>query len=364
MSEKKKKSSILANTLVLVLVTFVAVLALAVVNQVTRGPIEQAEIDARAEVYAAVYPNAQGFAEIENSEALIEGSAELLTSAGYDGCFVNDALAVTDASGNTEGYVIAATSPSGYGGNVQIAIGVKDGKLTGFDVVSQSETAGIGSKITEDGFKSQFAGKPATTLESTKSGANEENQIDAISGATISTGAAIDAVNAAIAFYQANFGGGLQAEEEVDPLQKAFPDADLNALTPVEVTNGEINENCTVNEVHQAGDMGYIVVATAHNGYDGDLQIALGIGNDGTIKGFSTVVCNETKTLGGQCTSDEFAQQFVGMTLKEVTHVPSGATPENNQIDAIAGATITTDAVLTGVNGAIEYYNSNIQKGE
>ena len=59
-----------------------------------------------------------------------------------------------------------------------------------------------------------------------------------------------------------------------------------------------------------------------------------------------------------------FAQQFVGMTLKEVTHVPSGATPENNQIDAIAGATITTDAVLTGVNGAIEYYNSNIQKGE
>lgn len=363
MSDKsKKKSSIVVNTLVLVVVTFVAVLLLAVVNQITKGPIEQAEIDARAAVYASVYPNAENFAEIDNSEALIEGSAELLTNAGYDGCFVNDALAVTDAGGNIKGYVIAATSPSGYGGDVQIAIGISDGKLTGFDVVSQSETAGIGSKITEDSFKSQFAGKPATTLESTKSGATEDNQFDAISGATISTGAVTDAVNAAIAFYQANFGGGLAVEEEVDPLQKAFPDADLNSLTPVEVTNGE-TEDYTVNEVSQAGDMGYIITVTAHNGYDGDLQIALGIGNDGIIKGFSTVVCNETKTLGGQCTSDEFAQQFVGMKSSEVTSVPSGASPENNQIDAIAGATITTNAVLTAVNGAVDYYNTQL-KGE
>lgn len=363
MSDKsKKKSSIVANTLVLVLVTFVAVLLLAVVNQVTKGPIEQAEIDARAAVYAAVYPNAENFAEIENSEALIEGSAELLTNAGYDGCFVNDALAVTDASGAVKGYVIAATSPSGYGGDVQIAIGISEGKLTGFDVVSQSETAGIGSKITEDSFKSQFAGKPATALESTKSGATEENQFDAISGATISTGAVNDAINAAIAFYQANFGGGITVEEEVDPLQKAFPDADLNSLTPVEVANGT-TEDYTVDEVNKAGDMGYIITVTAHNGYDGDLQIALGVGNDGIIKGFSTVVCNETKTLGGQCTSDEFAQQFVGMKASEVSHVPSGASPDNNTIDAIAGATITTNAVVTAVNGAVDYYNTQL-KGE
>lgn len=363
MSDKsKKKSGIVVNTLVLVLVTFVAVLLLAVVNQVTKGPIEQAEIDARAAVYATVYPNAENFAEIENSEALIEGSAELLTNAGYDGCFVNDALAVTDASGSIKGYVIAATSPSGYGGNVQIAVGIADGKLTGFDVVSQNETAGIGSRITEDSFKSQFAGKPATALESTKSGATEENQFDAISGATISTGAVNDAINAAIAFYQANFGGGLAVEEEVDPLQKAFPDADLNSLTPVEVTNGD-SEDYTVDEVKQAGDMGYIITVTAHNAYHDDLQIALGIGNDGTIKGFSTVVCNETKTLGGQCTSDEFAQQFVGMKASQVTSVASGASPENNTIDAIAGATVTTNGVITAVNGAVDYYNTQL-KGE
>lgn len=363
MSNKaKKKSSIVVNTLVLVVVTFVAVLLLAVVNQVTKGPIEQAEIDARAKVYASVYPNAVNFAEIENSEALIEGSAELLSGAGYDGCYVNDALAVTDASGSIVGYVIAATSPSGYGGDVQIAIGISDGKLTGFDVVAQSETAGLGSKVTEDTFKSQFAGKPASALEYTKSGATEENQIDAISGATITTGAATDAVNAAIAFYQANFGGGLAAEEEVDPLQNAFPDADLESLVSLEVANVQI-ENCKVDEVYEVPNLGHIVVATTDSGYHEGLQIALGIGNDGIIKGYSVVVSNETKTLGGQCASDEFAQQFVGMKADKVTSVPSGATVENNQIDAIAGATITTNGVLNAVNGAIEYYNTQL-KGE
>lgn len=199
---KEKKSSILVNTLVLVAVTFVAVLALSVVYQVTKEPIAQAEINARAKVYSVVYPNASGFTEIENSESLIDGSAEMLAGAGCGGCFINDALAVTGADGNIEGYVIAATSPSGYGGNVQIAVGIKDGKITGFDVVDQSETAGLGSKCTEPSFKEQFTGKPALMLEYTKSGAAADNQIDAISGATITTNAVTEAVNAAIVFYQ------------------------------------------------------------------------------------------------------------------------------------------------------------------
>ena len=68
MAEKKKKSSVLVNTLVLLVVTFVAVLLLAVVNQVTRGPIAQAEINARAEIYKVVYPDAENFAEAEDTD--------------------------------------------------------------------------------------------------------------------------------------------------------------------------------------------------------------------------------------------------------------------------------------------------------
>lgn len=364
MAQKKKSSQILINTLVLLVVTFIAVLALAVVNQITREPIAQAEINARAEIYRVVYADAENFAEVENTEQLLEDSAQILSDAGYGGCTINDVLAVTDSSDNIEGYVISSTSPSGYAGDIQIAIGISagDGKLTGFNVVANSETAGLGSKCADPEFTDQFKGKTASVLEYTKTGASADNEIDAISGATITTNAVTEAVNAAIVFYQENFGGGIAEEEEPDPMEKAFPGADPASLADVAVTDGE-GEDYTVDEVKKVPGQGYIITVTAHNAYDGDLQIALGIGNDDTIKGFATVVCNETKPLGGQCTSDEFAQQFAQMKVGEVSHVPSGANKDNNEIDIISGATITTDAVLTAVNGAVDYYNTQL-KGE
>lgn len=212
----KNKSGIIKNTLVLVAVTFVAILALAVVNQITKEPIEQAEIAARAEIYKVVYANANSFTEVTDTEKLLEEAPAMLTENGFDGCTINDVLAVTNASGSVEGYVIAATSPSGYGGDIQIAVGIKDGKLTGFDVVSNSETAGLGSKCTDDEFTSQFDGKSAALLEYTKTGASQPNQIDAISGATITTNAVTQAANAAIVFYQVNFGGGAAAAENAE----------------------------------------------------------------------------------------------------------------------------------------------------
>ncbi|MGN1123851.1 MAG: RnfABCDGE type electron transport complex subunit G, partial [Eubacterium sp.] len=189
-------------------VTFVAVLALAVVNQVTRGLIEQAEINARAEVYKVVYADASGFAEIENSDSVLENSAAVLEKEGFKGCVINDALAVTGSSGDIQGYVIAATSPQGYGGDVQVAVGItKDGVIKGVSVVANSETAGIGSKCTEPEFTNQFANKNAEILEYTKSGASADNQIDAMSGATISTNAVTEAVNTAIVFYNSQLKG-------------------------------------------------------------------------------------------------------------------------------------------------------------
>ena len=219
----KNKSGIIKNTFVLVVVTFVAILALAVVNQVTMEPIAQAEIDARNEVYKAVYSDANSFTEVENTQKLLEESSALLAERGYDGCLINDVLAVTDASGSVEGYVIAATSPSGYGGDVQIAIGIKDGIITGFDVVSNSETAGLGSKCTNDEFTSQFDGKSAIELEYTKTGAAEPNQIDAISGATITTNAVTQAVNSAIVFYQENFGATAEFSGNIADVSVVVP---------------------------------------------------------------------------------------------------------------------------------------------
>lgn len=331
----KKKSGIFINTLVLVLVTFVAITALAVVNQVTKEPIAQAEINARAEVYKVVYPNAEKFAEIENSESLLEGSADFLKNAGYDGCFINDALSVTDNSGNIKGYVIAATSPSGYGGDIQIAVGISsDGKITGFNVVSNNETAGLGSKCTEPEFTSQFADKPATVLEYTKSGATADNQIDAISGATITTNAVTEAVNAAIVFYQENFGGGIK--------EKA-----VNAV----VDNAEETDN------------GYKITVTTTKGFAGNITLAVEIGKDAEIKGFEIISSNETQGYGAKAQEPDYAAQFVGLKADKIQSVATGANRDNNEIDAISGATFTTKAVDIAVNEAIKYYQENYGGG-
>ena len=204
----ENKSSIFKNTLVILIVTLIAVAGLAVVYQVTKEPIEKAEISARERIYSTVFSEAAGFTELENTEALAEGIEAALVNADLGGCSVDIALTANGADGSVLGYVIAATSPNGYGGDVQVAVGISnDGVITGFDVISNSETAGLGSKCTAPDFTAQFAGKNADILKYTKTGAAAENEIDAISGATRTTNAVTQAVNSAIIFYQENFAG-------------------------------------------------------------------------------------------------------------------------------------------------------------
>ena len=71
-----------------------------------------------------------------------------------------------------------------------------DLKVTGVEIISQSETAGLGAKCTEDGFKAQFVGK-TENIAVTKNGA-KDNEIDAITSATITSKAVTKGVNDAI----------------------------------------------------------------------------------------------------------------------------------------------------------------------
>ena len=209
----EKKSSIVVNTLVLLIVTLVAVAGLAVVYQVTKEPIAQAEANAKAAIYAAVFEKANGFSEAENAEQLIAGSQQAIENAELGGCSVNEVLIAKAESGEALGYVISATSPNGYGGDIQIAVGISnDGVITGFNVISNSETAGLGSKCTDPDFTAQFEGKNADILKYTKTGAVADDEIDAISGATRTTNAVTQAVNTAIVFYQENLAENVKGE--------------------------------------------------------------------------------------------------------------------------------------------------------
>ena len=108
-------------------------------------------------------------------------------------------LKAVDGSGNELGYVITSLSNDSYGGAVKLSVGLKeDGTITGIEFLEINDTPGLGLKAKEPAFKDQFTGKNAQSLSVTKSGNADDTQINAISGATITSSATTNAVNAAL----------------------------------------------------------------------------------------------------------------------------------------------------------------------
>lgn len=195
-------NQIIKNTIILFAITLIAGFCLGAVHDVTLEPIAQAQEAAATATYQEVYPDAASFARTDEMTAALAAAAEEIT-AQYGSVTVDDAQQALDGSGNVIGYLITSTSPEGYGGNVQIAVGITaEGSLTGIGFLSISETPGLGMNAKEPAFKDQFMGKAAQTFEVTKTGAMADNQIQAISGATITSSAVTNATNAAVYFVQ------------------------------------------------------------------------------------------------------------------------------------------------------------------
>ncbi|MBO6214855.1 MAG: FMN-binding protein, partial [Lachnospiraceae bacterium] len=95
----------------------------------------------------------------------------------------------------------------GYGGDITFSVGItNEGVINGYSITAISETAGLGMKATEDKFSSQFRGIPVGTYEVTKASAGE-NEIEAISGATITSRAMTYGVDAAVSYFEFITGG-------------------------------------------------------------------------------------------------------------------------------------------------------------
>lgn len=195
--ENKGKGSMIQDAAALFLITLVAGLCLGFVYQITKEPILRAEAAAKQRAYEKVFPDAQ-FQENPEINAKVEASQ-------LDGMEVSEVMEARDGNDAVAGYVMTIISSEGYGGDIKLSLGMKaDGTITGMEILSMSETAGLGAKCTEDGFKSQFSGIRANEIIYSKTGKSEENQIDAISGATITTKAVTNAVNGGIDFMRDN----------------------------------------------------------------------------------------------------------------------------------------------------------------
>jgi electron transport complex protein RnfG len=159
-------------------------LCLAFVNHVTKGPIEARAKQDIEEKKKAVLPAAQSFEKIAKTE-LADGSGLIIeASKGTDG-------------GKTAGYVFIA-EPKGYGGAMIVTIGIDAaGKITGVKLGDNKETPGLGTKAGEEPFITQFSGKTVSEQITLVKKPPSGNQIQAISGATISSRAITAAVQAA-----------------------------------------------------------------------------------------------------------------------------------------------------------------------
>lgn len=195
----------LKNAGILLAITVIAGFILGAVYQITKGPITEAEAAAAMEAYKEVFADAADFTEIEVN-------ADALTAGGITGSDIDKVMEAKGADGSVLGYVFVITNHEGYAGDIQFTLGVSmDGTTNGISILAISETPGLGMEA-ENVLKPQFAGKKAAQFQYTKTGAVSEDQIDAISGATITTNAVTNGVNAGLYYFQNVLGGGMANE--------------------------------------------------------------------------------------------------------------------------------------------------------
>ncbi len=193
------KSGFMKDAFVLFAITLIAGVCLGFVYDITKGPIEQATIAANNKTYSQVLPAASAFADAEGSVDTIAATADEFLNLGFGGVAIESVLVGTDASGAEVGYVINSLSNDSYGGAVKLSVGFDaEGVITGVGIREINDTPGLGLKAKEPDFLAKYAGKNVESMTVVKTGATSDTEIDSISGATITTAAVTNAVNAAL----------------------------------------------------------------------------------------------------------------------------------------------------------------------
>ena len=376
----------------LVVICLVSALLLASFNLLTKDPIQQNSQRAAEETRTRMLPIASSFEPMEVTEGSNMDSV-------YQGL---------DASGEPVGYVIQ-TTVNGYGGEVVVTLGMDmDSVITGVDVGGEnfSETPGLGALAKEPEFTQQYIGKkvPLTLVKGNEP--KGENTIDAISGATVTSTAVNGGITLAGKYISDLSGGGspntasaqgfggpvavtleLDASGAISSItigddyfnetegygKKALEDSfssqfigmkpplalsDIDAISGATVTStavvnaintvyaqltGEAStaapaeEEAPVAQLYEDGTW-----RAAFKGFGGPVMVALTLDDNLTIQSIQIGDDQfaETEGYGAQALEPAFQEQFIGKTLPL----------KDGDVDGISGATMTTTAVLDGID--------------
>lgn len=195
MKRESDRKVMLKEAGILFAITLIAGLILGFVNQLTAEPIAKQQELKIQKACAAVFEQAASFTE-EPSGA---GAAAYEPAEGVR---LGKVYTAYGEDGSVMGYVLSVTATEGYGGDIELMMGVTvSGRLNGISLLSISETPGLGMQA-EEVLVPQFTDREAEAFRYTRSGAAAEDEIDAISGATITTKAITLAVNEGLTYFR------------------------------------------------------------------------------------------------------------------------------------------------------------------
>lgn len=150
-----------------------------------------------------------------------------------------------------------------------------------------------------------------------------------------------------------------------DASEFAAVDFDADAAASVLEESGYTSD--TITEIAEGTDesgetIGYVISVQSSEAYDGKLSLSVGIASDGTVKGIEMLDISETAGLGMKAKEADFKDQFKDKNVEKFTYTKTGEDGDD-MIDAISGATITTNAVTNAVDSALVYYHSELGGG-
>ena len=200
------KKKIVHDALILFAFTVVLGLLLGVVYGITKDPIDKVNFEKTQSAYKQVFSDADSFEAYADFDA--DAAQALVTENGYAD-ELTDVQVAKDASGNALGYVITVIAKDGSQSTITFSVGIQnDGTVNGYSITSISETPGLGMKAQDEEFYGQFEGKNVESFNVVKATPAADNEIEAISGSTITSKAMANGVNACLLYFQNVLEGG------------------------------------------------------------------------------------------------------------------------------------------------------------